>query len=77
MIFSRLYISESVVNTQRKFGSDIKYGKLWIKVGSTWKPAMLTADQIRTAMDRAVANPEDVKPRAGYFANLLHALLGR
>ena len=77
MTYSRIYLSEGVPNKDRKFGSDVEYAPCWVYFNATWVPALFTAPQIKVALDRAGTNPEDVRPRAGYFRNLLHALLGR
>lgn len=77
MTVSRLYLDEEVPNADRKFGSDNLYAPAYVMVNSKWEPALFTATQLKTAIDRARKNPEDVRPMAGYFARLWSALLGR
>lgn len=60
---SRIYLTELVENTDRRFGSAQEYIPVRV-VGANWhiSTAMLTNDQIAVGIIRSNENPEDVPP---------------
>jgi len=70
-IKSTLHMVEHTSNTKRKFGSTKTYYPAYLKLGNgDVVPALFTENQIWEARERATQNPEDVPPRAGFFARL-------
>ena len=60
-IKSRIYLSEKVSNSQRKFGSATDYHIVYVTdTRGNSLPALFTCDQIDDAVERARANPEDI-----------------
>lgn len=58
---SKLYLEEEVDNKDRKFGSALKYQPvLLVDEDGNEIPALFTEDQIATAVQRALRNPEDI-----------------
>lgn len=66
-IRSRIYMSEGVDNEGRSFGADVRYYPCYLQVGSEWRPALLTRDQLEKATERAQDNPEDMPPMAAWW----------
>lgn len=65
MIKGKLYASERVRNTHRKFGSAADWTAAYlIEEDGIAVPLLLSDDQIEVARQRAEANPEDVRAAA-------------
>jgi len=63
-----------ISNRDRRFGSNLGYVPALIEneVGD-FSPALFTAEQIRDAIARARANPEDA-PKLSWWQSLFHKL---
>ena len=62
---------EEVENKLRRFGASGKYIPTWVIDSEGNKiPALLTHDQIRIAVERAKANPEDLPEKTGFLSGL-------
>jgi hypothetical protein len=66
-VASRIYAHDIVQNSSRKFGADELYVQAYYYRYGQWVPLLLTFEQINTAMERAKANPEDIKPRRRWW----------
>lgn len=70
-INSKIFLSEEVENTERKFGSTTRYLPAYIvDEGENEVAAMFTEHEIRVAVERALENPEDMPGEKGFFERL-------
>ena len=60
---SKIFLSEKVVNNDRRFGSALNYYPVEIRSSSgKVSKALFTIDQIHEAIERADSNREDFRP---------------
>ena len=59
-IDGKIYASEKIANTQRKFGEQLEYYPAFLELeNGTQMQLLFTKNQLDTALDRARNNPED------------------
>ena len=68
---SKLLIEEKVDNDERVFGSNpVYYPAMIINRDESKTPALFTTDQIETAIERAIKNPEDISEKESFLKRL-------
>lgn len=61
-VFSRIYSSEMVLNTKRRFGSATTYYVTYLHSAEGIRPLLFTSKEVDDAAKRAESNKEDVAP---------------
>jgi hypothetical protein len=71
MARSKIYYTDRVVNTERKFGAAEAYTYVLVIGDKTSRPAMFTDVEIERAIERAGKNKEDSPRKTNIFDGLL------
>ena len=67
-----LFMEEVIRNTERKFGAATIYYPCFVQTRDGFKAALFTGEDIRAAMKRADANPEDLPKRSPWYMRIIH-----